>query len=479
MRAWQHDHGCGDVRAVSQEVIEGEIVETALAVRPAAAAVAWTPSFAVAVDDMVARVEAKHEFFRRVMREDDHYGIIPGTSRKDKNGKETAKPTLLKPGAELLLASMGLQTEFSDAETPIRDYIGIEHGGEALIAYRRVCRIFKQLGPTEGERMKVAQAEGYCTSREAKYRYRNQDRACPECGAHAIKTSKFGEGEYYCYKKIDGCGAKFRLGDPAIESQPIGKIANPEIADTENTILKMADKRALVAATLIATGCSDIFTQDMEDFGSGDPPAPKPAADPKPAPAAKAERRSPPREEPPGAPDHSSALALERVLERAFGLGLIRGRETAHLATWADSKGLLPDHKMRTRWLAGIEAALDGVEAANRAAAKGYVHCELCLPGDPCKAHRPAEDAPKVYHPSTAAERPHFDSDEADDGPPDADRITRRLFALLNERGMSDKAIRLEFAAENGFAVASYKELTMEQKVALTRKLEMRPPVKA
>ena len=41
---------------------------------------------------------------------------------------------------------------------------------------------------------------------------------------------------------------------------------NPDVADLVNTILKMADKRALVAATLIATGMSEYFTQDIEDF---------------------------------------------------------------------------------------------------------------------------------------------------------------------------------------------------------------------
>lgn len=452
-----------------------EPVATALAVRPAAAAVAWTPSFAVAVDDMVARVEAKHEFFRRVMRDGDHYGIIPGTSRKDKDGKETAKPTLLKPGAELLLASMGLQTEFSDAEPPIRDYIGIEHGGEALIAYRRVCRIFKQLGPTEGERMKVAQAEGYCTSREAKYRYRNDKLKCPECGQPTIIKQKDFSGAnrdlgWVCWKnamKSDGCGEKFDPGDPAIANQVVGKIPNPEIADTENTILKMADKRALVAATLIATGCSDIFTQDMEDFGAGEPPA-APPVEQKSAPAAKPAHRAPPREEPPApaAPSvvtpEAAAQRVDAAVRRALALGAISVPETASLASWAVSRGLLGNEvALKFKHLPGIEAALDGLEAANRAAAKAA----------------PAEEPATVYHPSTSAERPHFDSDDRDDGPPDANRVKRRLLVMLNERGMSDKAIRLEFAAENGFEVASYKDLTSEQEIALIRKLELRPPV--
>jgi hypothetical protein len=43
-------------------------------------------------------------------------------------------------------------------------------------------------------------------------------------------------------------------------------IPNDDVPEQVNTILKMAQKRALVAATLIATGLSDYFTQDIEDF---------------------------------------------------------------------------------------------------------------------------------------------------------------------------------------------------------------------
>ena len=43
------------------------------------------------------------------------------------------------------------------------------------------------------------------------------------------------------------------------------RIPNPDAADVVNTIQKMAQKRALVAATLIATSASEFFTQDVED----------------------------------------------------------------------------------------------------------------------------------------------------------------------------------------------------------------------
>jgi hypothetical protein len=43
---------------------------------------------------------------------------------------------------------------------------------------------------------------------------------------------------------------------------------NPDGADVVNTIQKMAQKRALVAATLIATSASEFFTPDVEDADS-------------------------------------------------------------------------------------------------------------------------------------------------------------------------------------------------------------------
>jgi hypothetical protein len=255
---------------MESQVIEG----TAVAIsEPQAQLAEWTPRFAVAVDEAIERKREKRRFFQEVMEADLHYGVIPGTG---------SKPALLKPGAEMLLSNMGLNQEFSDAEPPRIDYDGTGAGnGEPLIVYRRVCCIYRQTGALEHERMLVARAEGLCSSREEKYRWRNASRVCPACGKGAIIKGKAEyDGGWVCFKKKDGCGAKFSDGDPAIESQDSGKVPNPNVAEQENTILKMADKRALVAATLLATGCSDIFTQDVEDSVDEAPPAKPPAPKP-------------------------------------------------------------------------------------------------------------------------------------------------------------------------------------------------------
>jgi hypothetical protein len=44
------------------------------------------------------------------------------------------------------------------------------------------------------------------------------------------------------------------------------KVPNPDVADLVNTIDKVAQKRALIAATLIAVNASEFFTQDVEDM---------------------------------------------------------------------------------------------------------------------------------------------------------------------------------------------------------------------
>ena len=46
--------------------------------------------------------------------------------------------------------------------------------------------------------------------------------------------------------KLGGCGAKFLKGDPAIEGQQLGQVPNPDIADVQNTVLKMADKDTII-----------------------------------------------------------------------------------------------------------------------------------------------------------------------------------------------------------------------------------------
>jgi hypothetical protein len=251
------------------EIIEAEATEVsrAIAVREPVDVATWTPSFVQTIDQAVEQVRARDEFMRRVMRKDLDYGVIPGTG---------TKPTLLKPGAERLLSAYGLHPQIVDKVAPTLDYIGHDHAGEPFFEFRKTCRIWRQTGPSELDRMLVAEASGSCNSWETKYRYRDSKRSCPACGQPTIIKGKaeYGGG-WLCFKKTGGCGEKYTDSDERITSQPVGRVANEAVADVVNTVEKMAEKRALVAATIIATGWSDLVTQDVEDAHGGAPPPPE------------------------------------------------------------------------------------------------------------------------------------------------------------------------------------------------------------
>lgn len=190
------------------------------------------------------------EFTKRIMVEGTDYGKIPGTGDK---------PTLLKPGAEKLTTFFGLTPVFI-AVAVEEDWTGAEHKGEPFFYYRYRCELHRN-----GQL--IATSEGSCNTWESKYRYRKGERVCPSCGQPAIiKGKKEYGGGWVCFKKKGGCDAKFSDGDASIEAQEVGRINNPDSADVVNTVQKMAQKRALVAATLLAVNASEFYTQDIEDM---------------------------------------------------------------------------------------------------------------------------------------------------------------------------------------------------------------------
>lgn len=210
----------------------------------------FTPKQALERKDQI------NEFIVTVMKPELDYGTIPGGNQK---------PVLLKPGAEKLCSIFGLAPHY-EAEEIAEDWTGTNHGGEPFFYYRYKCRLYR------GERC-LGEAIGSGNSWESKYRWRDSKRLCPSCGQPAIIPGKaeWGGG-WLCWKKQGGCGAKFDAADAAITGQQVGRIPNPDVADQINTIQKMAQKRALVAAVLVVTNCSDAFTQDLEDIDTGGHP---------------------------------------------------------------------------------------------------------------------------------------------------------------------------------------------------------------
>lgn len=159
------------------------------------------------------------EVMQAVMKKDVHYGTIPGTQ----------KPTLYKPGAEVLCATFRLAPSYPITEDLSR---------QGVSRYRVTCRLTHQAtGVVMGDGM------GSCSSEEEKYKWRRpvcdeEFEATPE----TMRRIKFAKGGYK---------------NKQIRTEP---------ADVDNTILKVANKRAFIAAVLNVLAASDIFAQDLEDL---------------------------------------------------------------------------------------------------------------------------------------------------------------------------------------------------------------------
>lgn len=178
-------------------------------------ALASQSSGRMAVADIISHVATVQEVMKAVMKKDVHYGVIPGTD----------KPTLLKPGAEVLCMAFR-----------IADRYEIEDLSEGnTVRYRVTCVGSHQtMGTVLGSGM------GEASSGEEKYKWRkawdDEFDATPE-NLRRIKKGK------YTTKQV-----------------------RTEPADLANTILKMANKRAKMAMVLNVTAASDCFTQDLEDM---------------------------------------------------------------------------------------------------------------------------------------------------------------------------------------------------------------------
>lgn len=207
---------------IDAEPVEEESVE--LERRPAtglAAADEATPEM------VLAQVHLVQEVMRQAMTEGIHYGKVGNVS----------KPSLYKPGAEKLCLTFRLKPSYTYERL----------ADEPHVTYIATCTLTHINSGVEW-----AQGVGSCTSREDRYAYRWQKRD--------QRPSK----EVQDDMRAQGTG-RFRQVRGAWQWQE--RLDNPNPAEQDNTILKMAGKRALVAAVLNALAVSDIFTQDVEDTG--------------------------------------------------------------------------------------------------------------------------------------------------------------------------------------------------------------------
>lgn len=233
------------------------------------------------VGRVVAQTAAIQQCLKAVMKENEHFGIIPGTP----------KPSLWQPGADKLCMLFRLRADYEIASSTERD---------DWIAITVRCRLYSiTTGDEWGSGM------GSSNSRETKYVSQSQAKLCPKCSKPAIIKGKdeYGGG-WLCFKKKDGCGAKFKDDDKAIAGQAT-QVLTDKVWDLHNTLVKMACKRAKVAAVLTATAASDIFTQDLEDLQEAAVTYTPPGAREQATPAPKAATAAPPAQLAHGEPTNS------------------------------------------------------------------------------------------------------------------------------------------------------------------------------
>lgn len=180
----------------------------------------------LSLEDAKRRQKELNNFIASQMRVGLDYGLIPGCN----------KPSLWKPGAEKLLYYNGLSCRLEPTSACV---VGWNDG---FFNYEYKAVVFSKRTGTVW-----AEAFGSCNSKEAKYRYNWYSESKLPRGVNKdeleSKKMKSRDGNYFLVYKLE----------------------NDDPYSLVNTFQKMAQKRAMIGACLLATRASENFTQDMEE----------------------------------------------------------------------------------------------------------------------------------------------------------------------------------------------------------------------
>lgn len=167
-----------------------------------------------------------NSIFRNIMQKGTDYDTLPGTN----------KPTLLKPGAEMLRMAFNLSYQ-AELETVMEDW------DKGVFYYK----VFTHFSNSKGQY--VGTGIGSANSGETRYAIRwVYESDVPKDVDKATLKSRTKQG---------------RNGPYTQYAMPL---SIDEKATLINTLQKMAKKRSFVDGILSITGASRIFTQDVEDM---------------------------------------------------------------------------------------------------------------------------------------------------------------------------------------------------------------------
>ncbi len=164
------------------------------------------------------------KFTKSELKIDKDFGVIPGTQKK----------SLYKAGAEKIAFLFGLKPEVELMDK-------VEDWDKGFFSYRyKATLIHFATGKPAGS------AERTCNSKEKKY-------------AYTTKAEKWATDEEKARMVSKKKNEKYGSWDLIIRKSP------DEAADQVNTIMAMAQKRAIVAAVVQSTMASEIFDADVSE----------------------------------------------------------------------------------------------------------------------------------------------------------------------------------------------------------------------
>ena len=189
------------------------------------------------VSETLTKVKSLQATLKSILVDGHDYGKIPGCGDK---------PTLLKPGAEKILMSLGITSS----------YELIEHTenfeGKGFFAYTVKCTLQKN-----GQ--KITEGLGHANSKEKKWAIEAVfEKDLPEgTDKSLLRKKEFNSknGKFYKYE------------------------VDADVNSKANTILKMAKKRAQIDAVLTVASLSEIFTQDFDDLEPVEEPTTQPTVE--------------------------------------------------------------------------------------------------------------------------------------------------------------------------------------------------------
>jgi hypothetical protein len=264
------------------EILEGAVVlddTTSLVTNPSGGVVISAATVAIqSIRDMLDVLT----FMRKeIFKDGIDYAVVPGTD----------KPSLLKPGAEKLCNTFSVYPKYTILHAVRREG---SDSAEPYFYFEIECTLHRI-----SDNAIVGTGIGVGSTFEAKYRwrwvseanlpikYRGHEHELESRSGmisefafsidKAETTGQYGKPKEYWdnWKKAIEVGAarkttKKTKSGKVIDAWEMGgteyQIPHPDIYSQVNTVMKMTEKRAMIAAVLVAFNASQFFTQDIEEM---------------------------------------------------------------------------------------------------------------------------------------------------------------------------------------------------------------------